>query len=229
MVRPKRTTQQADLQENIKETAWKQIAEFGVQTLSLRAIARELGITAPAIYNYFPRRDDLITALIIDAYTSFGDSQLAARDAVAADDLAGRLMAIGVAYRQWALTNPQRYLLIFGAPLPGYEPPVEKILPSGARSLIALTSAVEAIRVANKLNAENFPEVKDEYKMGFEAWKDHIGNVTVLSLSVAMLIWARVHGVVSLEIGRSMPPFGSNGDALYLYEMKAIEEQFIKE
>jgi AcrR family transcriptional regulator len=229
MVRPKRTEQQADLQDAIKETAWKQIAAFGAPTLSLRAIARELGITAPAIYNYFPRRDDLVTALIIDAYTSFGDSQIAARDALPADDLTGRLNAIGLAYRQWALTHPQRYLLIFGTPIPGYEPPAEKVSPSGARSLSALTSVIEALRLAGKLRAEHFPQVQGEYKSALEVWATHAGNVNALSLSVAMLIWARVHGIVSLEITGGMPPFGENGDGLYRYEMDSLSKQFIKE
>ena len=80
MVRPIKKKQIPNLQEAIKETAWKQIAEFGAPALSLRAIARELKITAPAIYNYFPDRDALVTALIIDAFTSFGDWQLEARD-----------------------------------------------------------------------------------------------------------------------------------------------------
>lgn len=229
MARPKHSTPQVDLQETIKETAWKQIAEFGAATLSLRAIARELGITAPAIYNYFARRDDLVTALIIDAYLSFGDSQLAARDSIPADDMAGRLMAVGVAYRQWALTYPQRYQLIFGAPLPGYEAPVEKVLPSGARSLSALTSVVEDLRVAGKLNAANFPSVNEAYKISFEMWKTYGGNVDALSLSIAMLVWARVHGVVSLEIAKNMPTFGPNGDALYLYEMMSLIKQFVME
>ncbi len=229
MVRPKRSAQVADLQEAIKETAWKQIAEFGAPALSLRAIARELGITAPAIYNYFPRRDDLVTALIIDAYTSFGDSQIEARDALPAQDLIGRMTAIGVAYRNWALTYPQRYQLIFGTPIPGYEAPVEKVLPSGARSLSALASVVEDLRLAGKLQADNFPEVKEEYKAGFEIWKTYGGNVDVLSLSAALLIWARVHGIVSLEISGNLPPFGANGAALYMYEIAAISKQFIKE
>src|SRR5512147_1369778 len=110
--RPRRAEQQPNLQEAIKETAWKQIAEFGAAALSLRAIARELNITAPAIYNYFPDRDALVTALIIDAFTSFGDWQLEARDSVSEDDTKGRLEAIGLAYRDWANTFPQRYQLI---------------------------------------------------------------------------------------------------------------------
>jgi len=226
--RPRRSEQQPNLQAAIKETAWKQIAEFGAAALSLRAIARELGITAPAIYNYFPDRDALVTALIIDAYTSFGDSQFAARDAIPVEDLPARMMAIGLAYRDWALTHPQRYQLIFGTPIPGYAAPMEQVLPSAARSLSALVSVVDGLRAAGKLNALAFPAVKAEYKLGFEMWKKFGGDYDILSLSVAVLIWARVHGIVSLEIAGNLPPFGADGNALYRYEMRALENQFVK-
>jgi AcrR family transcriptional regulator len=229
MPRPKRSNQQANMAEAIKETAWQQIAEFGAPALSLRTIARALGITAPAIYNYYPRRDDLVTALIIDAYTSFGDLQLAARDAVPAEDLYGRLMATGMAYRQWALTYPQRYQLIFGTPIPGYAAPIERVLPSAARSLSALVNVIEALRLAGRLQAAGFPEVKEEYKISFEQWKAYGGEASVLSLSVAILIWARVHGLVSLEIAGNIPPFGPDGAGLYRYELEAIKRQFFKE
>lgn len=228
MVRPTRKKQIPNLQEAIKETAWKQIAEYGAPALSLRAIARELKITAPAIYNYFPDRDALVTALIIDAYTSFGDSQIEARDAVPATNLKGRMNAIGIAYRTWAHTYPQRYQLIFGTPIPGYEAPTMEVLPSAARSLSALVSVVEQIRVSGKLNIKSFPQVKDEYKVGFEMWKKFGGDVDMLSMSVAMVIWARVHGIVSLEIANNLPPFGTSGDELYLFEMDSINRQFIK-
>jgi len=229
MVRPTLKKQIPNLQEAIKETAWKQIAEFGAPALSLRAIARELKITAPAIYNYFHDRDALVTALIIDAYKSFGDSQLEARDSVPAGDHAGRMFAIGIAYRNWAHTYPQRYQLIFGTPIPGYEPPLMEVLPFGARSLSALVSVVEQLRVAGKLNISSFPAVKAEFKAGFEVWKTYGGEADILSLSVAMVIWARVHGIVSLEIAGNLPPFGTSGNDLYLYEMDSIARQFIKE
>ena len=229
MARPIRKKQIPHLQDAIKEAAWKQIAEFGAPALSLRAIARELKITAPAIYNYFPDRDALVTALIIDAFNSFGDWQLEARDSVPAEDHTGRMKAIGLAYRNWAHTFPQRYQLIFGTPIPGYVGPVEKILPSSARSLSALVSVVERLRVAGKLNVETFPKVKAEYRLSFEMWKTHGGEADILSLSVAMVIWTRVHGIVSLEIQGNLPPFGPKGDALYLYELASIGRQFIKE
>ena len=229
MVRPIRKKQIPNLQEAIKEAAWKQITEYGAAALSLRAIARDLKITAPAIYNYFPDRDALVTALIIDAFISFGDWQLEARDSVPAEDHVGRMTAIGLAYRNCAHAFPQRYQLIFGTPIPGYKGPIEKILPSSARSLSALVSVVEGLRLAGKLNVGVFPKVKPEYKISFEMWKTYGGDADVLSLSVAMIIWARVHGIVSLEIGGNLPPFGAKGDALYLYELNSIHRQFIKE
>jgi AcrR family transcriptional regulator len=229
MVRPTRKKQIPNLQEAIKETAWKQITEFGAPALSLRAIARELKITAPAIYNYFPDRDALVTALIIDAFTSFGDSQLEARDSMPIRDHKKRLFAIGVAYRTWAHAFPQRYQLIFGTPIPGYDGPVEKIFPSGARSISALVSVVENLRVDGKLKIDSFPKVKAEYKASFEMWKTYVGEADILSFSAAMIVWARVHGIVSLEIAGYLPLFGTNGDALYLYELNSIADLFIKD
>src|SRR5262245_3050904 len=229
MVRPIKKKQIPQLQEAITEVAWKQIAEYGSPALSLRAIARELKITAPAIYNYFSDRDALVTALIIDAFTSFGDSQLQARDSFPVDDLGERFKAIGLAYRNWAHAYPQRYQLIFGTPIPGYEAPAEKVFPSSARSISALFSVVESFRAAGKLTVDSVPTIKDEYKIHYEMWKAHVGDVHPLSLFVALVIWARVHGIVSLEIQGNLPPFGKKGDALYLFELDSVAQQFIKE
>ncbi len=229
MVRPIKRKQIPNLQEAIKETAWQQIAESGASALSLRAIARELKITAPAIYNYFPDRDALVTALIIDAYTSFGDSQIEARDSVRADDFIGRMKAIGLAYRNWAHAYPQRYQLIFGTPIPGYKAPLEDVFPASARSISALFSVVESVRAAGKLKVDSFPAVKDEYKSQYEMWGTYFRDVHSHSMYVALIIWARVHGIVSLEIQGNLPPFGKKGDALYLFELEANAAQFIKE
>lgn len=228
MVRPIKRKQIPNLQEAIKETAWKQIAESGAPALSLRAIARELKITAPAIYNYFPDRDALVTALIIDAYASFGDRQLEARDSIPEKDPVGRLRAIGLAYRQWALDHPQRYELIFGTPIPGYEAPLKDVLPTAARSLSALVSVLDALRSQGKLRADGFPTVKPGYEKEFEIWKGYAGNYEIESLSVAMLIWSRVHGLVSLEISDNMPPFGVDGAALFMFEIESTIHQFVK-
>lgn len=219
----------ADLREAIKETAWKQIAESGAPALSLRAIARDLRITAPAIYNYYPRRDDLVTALVIDAFTSFGDSQLAARDSLPNADAWERLFAIGLAYRRWAFAHPQRYLLVFGTPIPGYVPPVELVAPAGARAMAALASTVEELRAAGRLLAADFPDLKPPAKLDQEAWRRYTGHVHPVSFGVAVVIWGRVHGLVSLELTGNLPPLGEGGEGLYRYELACIGRQFFKE
>jgi AcrR family transcriptional regulator len=229
MARPIKKKQIPNLQDAIKNTAWKQVAEFGAPALSLRAIARELKITAPAIYNYFPDRDALVTALIIDAYTSFGDWQLEARDSITTRDPLKKLEAIGLAYRSWAHTYPQRYQLIFGMPIPGYEAPAEKVFPSSARSISALFSVVEELRAAGKLNSAYVPTVNEKYRAYYEQWRIYSGEINPVSLFVAMVIWSRVHGIVSLEIQGNLPPFGETGDALYLFELNSQARQFIKE
>lgn len=229
MVRPVKKKQIPNLDEAIKDTAWRQIGEKGAPALSLRAIARELKITAPAIYNYFPDRDALVTTLVIDAFTSFGDSQLEARDSMPEEDLIGRFRAIGIAYRNWAHTFPQRYQLLFGTPIPGYEAPFEKVFPSSARSISALFGVVEELRTSGKMNLSSFPEVKEEYKQYFDLWRSQVGEVHPDTLYLSMVIWARVHGIVSLEIQGNLPPFGKSGDELYLFELESIAKQFIKE
>ncbi|HNS36940.1 MAG TPA: TetR/AcrR family transcriptional regulator [Anaerolineaceae bacterium] len=228
--RPPRLIENTSLSESIRVAAWQQIAEFGAPALSLRAIARSLGITAPAIYNYFPDRDALVTALVVEAFNSFGDSQLAARDAIPAGDLAGRFLATGWAYRQWALTYPQRYQLIFGTPLPGYVPPSEQVFPAGARALSALAGVIEDLRTAGRLRTEHFPKPNlDGHIPLFNLWKSHAVDVAPVSLSIAVLIWARVHGLVSLEIGGCLPPFEPGGEALFRFELESIRREFIKE
>jgi AcrR family transcriptional regulator len=224
--RPKRSEQRTDLREQIIQTAWEQIAEQGAAALNLRAIARQLNITAPAIYNYFAHRDALVTALLIEAYTSLGDWQIEARDAIPASDLVGQLVATGQAYRHWAQTYPQRYQLIFGTPLPGYVAPYDQTFPAAARSLSALVSVVDAFRSAGRLRAADFPQVKAGYEQRFAQWTRYGGVAHILSLSVAVLIWARVHGIVSAEIAGNLPPFGAEGDDLYNYEIQSILRQF---
>ena len=169
MVRPTKKEQIPNLPEVIKDVAWQQITEKGAAAISLRAIARQLGITAPAIYNYFHRRDDLVTALIVDAFTSLGEAQNEALHGFPKDDLEGRLSALGLAYRNWAVTYPQRYQLIFGTPIPGYEAPAEITLPAAAGSLEPLIGTLQAVFAAGKLR-DRSAVMTPALKSMFDAW-----------------------------------------------------------
>lgn len=229
MARPTKKQQQANLPEIIKEAAWRQIGESGASSLSLRGIARELGITAPAIYNYFPDRDALVTALVIDAFSSFGDRQLAARDAFAGPGRElERLRATGLAYRAWALDHPHRYLLIFGNPVPGYQPPMQELLPVMMRSLSALTGIVGELYALGWIDPQGIPLPQLEPDDRFCGLLENANTDTLNVLAVAMLIWSCVHGLVSLEITGQLPPFANDGAALYEFELEAIARQFVR-
>ena len=106
--------------EEIKATARRHLAEGGAANLSLRAVARDLGMVSSAIYRYVPSRDDLLTALIIDAYDSLGEAAETAHAADADAAPAQRWVTVCEAVRGWALAHPHEYALIYGSPVPGY-------------------------------------------------------------------------------------------------------------
>jgi AcrR family transcriptional regulator len=227
MVRPTLKKQKPNLQEAIKETAWRQIAETGAATLSLRSIARELGITAPAIYNYHPDRDALVTALIVDAYTSLGESQQAAIDVLPANDNKARLSALGLAYREWAITYPQRYLLIFGTPIPNYVAPADITMPAAACAIVPLTTTLQALLLQGKIKSGRMAPSTPKLESMLTAWKNYGGNADVEALYLTAVIWSRVHGLVMLEIGHHIPPVINDFGELFRREIENILIQYL--
>lgn len=196
--RPKLSEQHPNLEQAIKDTAWKQITENGAAALSLRSIARALHITAPAIYNYFPNRDALVTALIVDAYISLAESQIRALARLPEDDHPLRFQSLGLAYRQWALSHPSHYKLIFGTPIPGYSAPMEVTGPAAGQSMFALIQTIDAAYQADKLTTI---KLSDELMQMVQPWIDNFeyqGHPAVIYYALAS--WAQIHGLVSLEL-----------------------------
>lgn len=230
MVRPTLKKQIPNLQEAIQETAWKQIAEFGAPALSLRAIARELKITAPAIYNYFPSRNDLVTALIVDAYTSLGDSQKSTLENMSKKDGLARFSALGIAYRDWAVTYPQRYQLIFGTPIPNYDAPEDTTTPAAAWALLPLIETIQALYDEGNLQVERLAKPSAKLKSMLEAWRQFTGNVAETeALYIAYVVWSRVHGLVMLELGGQLPSFFTDPGELFRREIATMVNQYIRE
>src|SRR5262249_49131651 len=120
MTEGRRQRQRLATIEEIKQIARQHMRDQGAAAVSLRSIAKYLAVTHPALYRYFDRRDDLITALILDAYHALAEALATARDTAPADDSAARLLAACLEYRDWALAHPVDYALIFGNPIPGY-------------------------------------------------------------------------------------------------------------
>src|SRR5690349_21694162 len=121
-----RARARAELVEEIKAAGRRQLTEVGASELSLRAVARELGMVSSAVYRYFASRDELLTALLVDAYDALG----AAVEQAAADRRGGfetRWVRVATAVRDWAVAHPHEYALLYGSPVPGYEAPEDTV------------------------------------------------------------------------------------------------------
>jgi AcrR family transcriptional regulator len=214
-------------QHEILDTARRQIAEAGAAALSLRAIARAMELTAPAIYRYFASRDELVTALIVAAYTSLADALAAGRDARAHDTPANRLLGLMLAYREWALAHPQDYALIFGTPIPGYAPPPGATEPAAARAMLVLA---EGIAAALEASAAQLPPAyaapAPAIAQQVERWRELLGFAGPrAALQIALVGWSRAHGLTSLELYGQMGRMIGDGAALYRAETIGLLRQ----
>ena len=134
----------AEITREILEAGRARLAEHGAAGLSLRAVARDVGMVSSAVYRYFPSRDHLLTALIVDAYDSLGAAVERAVAKVPGEDLFGRWRAICDRVRRWARAHPHEYALIYGSPVPGYRAPVTTIGPATRVALILVQLLVDA-------------------------------------------------------------------------------------
>ncbi|MGE3284908.1 MAG: TetR/AcrR family transcriptional regulator [Pseudonocardia sp.] len=138
----------AELTREITDAARRHLAAEGAAGLSLRAVARELGMASSAVYRYFPSRDDLLTRLIIEAYDALGEAAERAEGRVDRADLRGRLRATCSAARTWALAHPHEYALVYGSPVPGYAAPEATIGPAGRVGLLLCRIVADALPAA---------------------------------------------------------------------------------
>jgi AcrR family transcriptional regulator len=194
----------AELTREIREEARRQLAETGAPGLSLRAVARELGMVSSALYRYFPSRDDLLTALIIDAYNALGE---AAEAAVAADpgrSPRGRWLAACHAIRAWALANPHEYALIYGSPVPGYQAPEATIGPA-SRVPLAFARLLADADAAGALRAGDGPALGDALAAQAGALATTLAESGAIgvppdALVRAIIAWTQLFGMISFEL-----------------------------
>ncbi|MFD5497785.1 TetR/AcrR family transcriptional regulator [Streptomyces sp. NPDC001812] len=181
----------------IKEAARSQLAAEGAAKLSLRAVARELGMASSAMYRYFPSRDDLLTALIIDAYDSLGDAVEAAHDAVADTAPARRWTAVCEGARDWALGRPHEYALIYGSPVPGYSAP-ETTVPAAARLGFLM---MDILRDAQRDSALAKPPLPAGLRPEAERMAADLAPDLPPEVVAAMVAaWAELYGLIGFEV-----------------------------
>lgn len=182
----------------ILRLAREQMAAEGAAALSLRGIARDLGMVSSAIYRYFPSRDELLTALIIDGYDRLGGAVEEADAGVRRrSDFRARWRAAAHAIRNWAVEHPSEWSLLFGTPVPGYAAPTDTIVPA-TRYTAALTSLLGDMSAAGHRHRTTVPASlrRDLARLRVTL----VGEAPDATLMVGLTAWAAVMGAVSLEL-----------------------------
>jgi AcrR family transcriptional regulator len=193
----------AETSAQIKAIALKLMADGGPDAISLRAIAREMGMTAGAIYSYFPTRDDLVTTLVGDLYTAVVDAAESARDAVPHGNPGGRILAWAQAVRAWSLANPEGFRLIYGDPVPGYRPPDDgpgkEAEVRACAGLVGLVAA--AWPAAGTLQSDNREYAWTDFEPTLVAHvREDFPDLPAAAVAVTLRVWGRMHGLMALEI-----------------------------
>lgn len=203
VIRGARERARIEVTAAIKEEARRQLAAEGPTRLSLRAVARELGMVSSALYRYFPSRDDLLTALIIDAYDAIGS---AAEQALAAADRGGRAdpldrwVAVCRAARDWAVAHPHEYALIYGSPVPGYSAPQDTVGPASRVGLALVTVARDA-HLAGRLGAPQGRPLAGPVRADAARLAADLGpELPVPAIAALVGAWAQVFGLISFEV-----------------------------
>jgi len=226
MVQARREKLHEQTREEIKAVARKHMAESGAVALSLRAIAAELGMTAPALYRYYANRDALITALILDGFNALADTMEAAGNSLPEGDYVGQLRAVMLSYRAWAMAHPTDYQLIYGNPIPAYHAPAEITVPAAVRVMIALGTVIERAMQADALKPTTpivLPTTVHSYIQEMIAREGF--PTTPLAIYLTTRAFCMGHGLVTLEMFEHLGPTIGDPDAMYRYEVEHLLRQ----
>jgi AcrR family transcriptional regulator len=186
------------IEAEIVEVGRRHLITDGAAGLSLRAIARDLGMVSSAVYRYVAGRDDLLTLLLVDAYTELADAVDAAADAGGA--WPDRVLAMAHAARAWAVDQPARWALLYGSPVPGYRAPAEITVGPGTRMIVSVLAVVADGVLSGAIPdpddalphsvSGDFQAIRAEY--GFPG-----GDRVLLK---CFLLWATLVGAIGMEV-----------------------------
>jgi AcrR family transcriptional regulator len=212
-----RAARRDDIGQRILAIGRRHLSEHGAAALSLRAVARDLGMVSSAVYRYVADRDDLLTLLLVDAYAELADE---VDTAVAAASRAGwdtRILVAARAVRRWGLREPARYALLYGSPVPGYVAP-ERTTEPGTRVIRVLVALVEEGVRRGDIHDGSGPQRPRHADL--VRVRDELGAVMDAAvLGRAVGLWATLFGVVSLEV------FGQLGNDTFAEPDLLFEQQ----
>jgi AcrR family transcriptional regulator len=194
----------------IKATARRLLVEQGTGSLSLRAVAREMGVTAPALYRYFDGHEALVEALAGDLYDELCDAMEAAAAAVPAamaDDrrlwTAARLVAATKTFRSWSVGHPAEFGLLFGAPIPGVDFYDENspACVGGRRFGQVFAALFLELWTTRPFPVPDVADLDPRLLPQVERYRDELGvDLPVPVVYVFLSCWARLYGLVAMEV-----------------------------
>ena len=211
---PMRERYRAQVRHEVKEAALRQLAESGPAAVSVSAIGKQLGVSGPALYRYFASRDELLTELVIDAYHDLADA-LAASHAAGPGPRA-RLEGLARAYRSWALAQPHRYRLLFGPLLPGYDAHAQRLVDAAQHAMGQLLDILRE-------SGDGTLEPPEPLASQLAAWaQPRVPGIDPATALRAVLIWSRLHGIVSLEIAGNWASMGLDPGQLFEAQLATL-------
>jgi AcrR family transcriptional regulator len=223
--RTARARARVELTARILEVAGRHLATEGAAGLSLRAVARELGMSSSAVYRYVASRDELLTALIIQAYDDLGEAVEAAEAGADRADHLGRWLAASRAVRAWAGRHPQRYALVYGTPVPGYEAPADTIAPATRATAAFASITVDAVAAGAlapppEAHTDALPPTLEA---DAAALADQLfPGVPTAVVVQAVVAWTAVFGLVSFELFGQYRNTLHDGDAFFDHTATAL-------
>jgi AcrR family transcriptional regulator len=205
--RTARERARAEIASEILDAGRRHLATDGATGISLRAIARDLGMASSAVYRYVASRDELLTRLIIDAYDSLGEAAETSEAAVDRADLLGRWTAICTTVRHWAITNPNEYALIYGSPVPGYVAPADTIGPASRVSILLVQLMFDVV-TGRPDSAGPAGPAGPAGDAGPARWQDALQpvreafppQISTDDIQTGLMVWSALFGAISFEL-----------------------------
>jgi AcrR family transcriptional regulator len=211
----------------IKDLAWKQLAEVGAPALSLRAIANDMGVTSSALYRYFASRDDLLRALVVDGFSSLADA-LEAAEAELDGDVGSNesWLHLASAQRRWALDHPTEYALVFGTPVPGLDTGSDECHLQMKRGVNVLFRCMMSGLGRGEFNATSMQAtITPALRKRLARWKKELQlQLPEDALAGCLFAWTHLHGAVALELFGHLPSQLLPADELFTQQMVQVTE-----
>ena len=208
----------------IKQLAWRQMADVGAAALSLRAIATDMGMTSSALYRYFESRDDLLNELAVDGFASLADALEAAEVEVDDNPEMNRWLHLSTAHRRWALEHPTEYALIYGTPVPGLVSGSDERHVQMKRGVNVLFRCMMKALASGEFDARAMEgTVTPALRKRLQQWRAELGvDLPPEALAGCLFAWTQLHGAVSLELSGHLAPEFEPADDLFDQQMRQV-------